>query len=298
VTDANLLLGRLATDRFVEGAIELQQQRARNRFEELKGSLATVEEFAFGILRIVESHMQRAIRVVSVERGHDPRQFALLAFGGGGPLHACALARSLEIPHVLVPMMPGALSALGILLADSVWDISRTVMLPQEALGNLDERFRELESTCSVQISARGLLIERSLDIRYRGQGYELNVPHSPDALEAFHLKHEQRYGFADRNRPVELVNLRLRLKEQAPEFTFPERPLRDGDGLQAACGEQQVHFDGTWHKTRIYNRDILHPGDTIEGPALIAEYTSTTVLPPGCRLNVDRWSNLLIQVS
>jgi N-methylhydantoinase A len=299
VTDANLLLGRLASHRFVERSMELQEQRARMRFEELKGSVATVEEFAFGILRIVEFHMQRAIRVVSLERGHDPRQFALLAFGGGGPLHACALARSLEIPHVIVPILPGALSALGILLADSVSDVSRTVMLPQEAIANLDERFRDLESTCSTQrISVRGLLIERSVDIRYRGQGYELNVPHSADVLQTFHAMHEQRYGFADRNRPIEFVNLRLRLRKRAGEFTFPERPLRDDDGSKAACGEQQVYFDGIWHKTSIYNRDLFHPGDTIRGPALIAEYTSTTVLPPGCALHVDRWSNLLIQVN
>jgi N-methylhydantoinase A len=299
VTDANLLLGRLVSDRFAGGSIKVEHDRARKRFEELKGPLASVEEFASGILRIIESHMQRAVRVVSVERGHDPRRFALLAFGGGGPLHACALARALEIPHVLVPILPGALSALGILLADAVWDISRTVMLPQAAIGNLDEQFLELENTCSTsQTTAPGALIERSVDIRYRGQGYELNVPHSADTLETFHLKHEQRYGFADRNRPVELVNLRVRFRQRATEITFPERPPREGDGGQAVCGAQQVYFDGKWHTTTLYNRDLLYPGDTIQGPALIAEYTSTTVVPPSCRLSVDRWSNLLIQVT
>jgi N-methylhydantoinase A len=299
VTDANLLLGRLVTDRFAAGAIEVQVARTRRRFEELKGPLASVEEFASGILRVVESHMQRAIRVVSIERGHDPRQFALVAFGGGGPLHACALARSLEMPYVLVPILPGALSALGILLADSVRDISRTVMLSQKSIGNLEERFAELESTCSTeQFSAQGMLIERSLDIRYRGQGYELNVPHSADTLEAFHLKHAQHYGFGDRNRQVEIVNLRVRLRDRATEFSFPERATRDGDGSQAVCGEQQVYFEGTWHTAVIYDRDLLHPGDTIQAPALIAEYTSTTVVPPGCRLSVDRWNNLLIHVT
>jgi N-methylhydantoinase A len=299
VTDANLLLGRLVSDRFAGGSIKVEHERARKQFEAIKGPLPSVEEFASGILRVVESHMQRAIRVVSVERGHDPRQFALLAFGGGGPLHACALARSLEIPFVLVPMMPGALSALGILLADSVRDISRTVMLSQDAMHDLDERFLELENTCSAsQPLSPDMLIERSLDIRYRGQGYELNVPHCADTLEAFHLKHEQRYGFADRKRPFEIVNMRLRLRRPAPEFTFPERPPRDGDGRQAVCGEQQVYFDGKWRTTTLYNRDLLHPGDAIQGPALIAEYTSTTVVPPDCDLSVDRWSNLLIQVT
>jgi N-methylhydantoinase A len=172
-------------------------------------------------------------------------------------------------------------------------------MLPQESIDNVEERFRELEKTCSTeQSSAPGVRIERSLDIRYRGQGYELNVPHSADILEMFHVKHKQRYGFADRDRPVELVNLRLRLRQPASALTFPERPPQDGDAAQAVCGEQQVYFDGEWHSTRIYNRDLLRPGDTIQSPALITEYTSTTVLPPGCTLSVDRWSNLLIRVT
>jgi N-methylhydantoinase A len=242
--------------------------------------------------------MQRAIRVVSVERGYDPRQFTLLAFGGGGPLHACALARSLEIPYVLVPMLPGALSALGILLADAVWDLSRTVMLPEGAIANLEDRFLELENACFAEhASQERALIERSLDIRYRGQGYELNVPHTANTLEAFHVKHEHRYGFADRSRQIEIVNLRLRVSRPADGFVFPEREPRDGDGSQAACGEQQAYFDGKWHTAAIYNRDLLHPGDTLRGPALVAEYTSTIVVLPGCRVSVDRWSNLLIQI-
>ncbi|HTV08082.1 MAG TPA: hydantoinase/oxoprolinase family protein [Candidatus Aquilonibacter sp.] len=299
VTDANLLLGRLAADYFAGGTVEFHEQRARERFADRKGSLATVEQFAAGILRIAESHMQRAIRIVSVERGHDPRQFTLVAFGGGGPLHACALARLLDMPRVLVPVLPGALSALGILLADSVSDVSRTVMLPQAATGDLEERFRDMEETCCPgKSSCSNVLLERSFDLRYRGEGYELNVPYCADTLEAFHVKHEQRYGFADRDRDIEIVNLRLRLRKCSEEFTFPQREPREGNGSQAMSGEQQVYFDGAWQRTNIYNRDRLHPGDTIRGPALIAEYTSTTVLPPDCILTVDRWSNLLIEVS
>jgi N-methylhydantoinase A len=299
VTDANLLLGRLVSDRFIGGGIEIQQERARKRFEQFKGPLATVEDFASGILRVAESHMQRAIRIVSIERGHDPRQFTLFAFGGGGPLHACALARSLEIPQVFIPMLPGALSALGILLADSVSDISRTVMLSESALDTLDDRFLDLECACVAQrISSNPVIVERSLDIRYRGQGYEINVPHSAETIETFHLKHEQRYGFAERKRPIEIVNLRLRLRKPHDEIAFPEQTPHDGDGAQAACGEQQVYFDSGWHRTSIYNRDLLHPGDRINGPALIAEYTSTTVVPPNCTLGVDSWNNLLIRVT
>ena len=139
VTDANLLLGRLDQDSFLGGGVQLDRQRAEQIMGEQKGPLGSAEEFAAGILRVVETQMEKAIRVISLERGHDPRQFTLVAFGGGGPLHACSLARALRIPTVLVPAMPGALSAVGILLADAVRDYSRTVMLPAEATESIDD---------------------------------------------------------------------------------------------------------------------------------------------------------------
>ena len=150
--------------------------------------------------------MERAIRYVSVERGHDPREFVLLAFGGGGPVHACALARSLQIPKVTRPALPGALSAMGILLADATRERSHTVMLPGEMLQSLDEHFQSLEMEARVEFSAEDPLIsfERSVDLRYKGQGYELNVPYRSEAAEAFHIQHERHFGFADRNRQLE----------------------------------------------------------------------------------------------
>jgi N-methylhydantoinase A len=299
VTDANLLLGRLDNNRFLDGAAELNVERARKAFSELKGTLPTVEEFAVGILRVVESNMERAIRYVSVERGHDPREFVLLAFGGGGPVHACTLARSLQIPTVLVPANPGALSALGILLADATRERSRTVMLPSEILHDLEEHFGSLETEARAEFSAEDVLIvEHSVDLRYRGQGYELNVPYSAEAAEMFHLQHEQHFGFADRNRQLEIVNVRVRLRLSAEFFTFAETPVERGNGSQALSGKSQIYFDGVWLAAANYTRDLLHPGDTIQGPALIGEYTSTTVLPPGCSLGVDRRGNLLIAVT
>lgn len=299
VTDANLLLGRLDGASFVGGAIELDIDRTRNAFCELKGSLPSIEEFASGILRVVESNMERAIRYVSVERGHDPREFVLMAFGGGGPVHACALARSLQIPKVLIPAVPGALSALGILLADATRERSRTVMLPGEMLLGLEEHFESLEAEAREEFSIEdALIVERSIDLRYKGQGYELNIPYSSKAAEAFHLRHGQQFGFADRNRQLELVNVRVRLRLPAEPFTFAEAALERGDGSQALCGVKQTYFDGAWLATATYNRDSLHPGDTIRGPALIGEYTSTTVLPPGCLLEVDGKGDLLITVN
>jgi N-methylhydantoinase A len=297
VTDANLLLGRLDTTQFMGGAVALDLVRTRSRMDELKGSLASAEEFAAGILRVVETQMERAIRLISVERGHDPRRFTLVAFGGGGPLHACALARALRVPAVLIPAMPGALSAVGILLADAVRDYSRTVMLPGNALADLDERFAELEQRGRGELADADAVVERSVDLRYSGQGYELNIPYTQDAAENFHALHAQRYGFSDIARPLDIVNLRLRLRVPAEPYSPAVKPLQPGDGAAALREKRQVLFDSVSHATSIYSRDALVPGDSFSGPALITEYTSTTVLPPGCRLEVDGFGNLVIHI-
>lgn len=303
VTDANFILGRLDTESFLGGGVRLDRERAVALMREQKGTLATVEEFAAGILRVVETQMEKAIRVISVERGHDPRDFTLVAFGGGGPLHACALARALRIPRVLVPALPGALSAVGILLADGVRDFSRTVMLPGEAMGDLAESFVELETAAASEFTAEGLagVAQRTLDLRYRQQGYELNVgydPQSPEkSAEAFHQLHLQRYGFCDAARPIEIVNLRLRMVAAGEPYTPPRRALAPGDGRGAFYAERAVYFDGAFKTTRFYRRDGLVPGDAIEGSAMITEYTSATLLPPGARAHVDELGNIVIEV-
>jgi len=303
VTDANLLLGRLDAGSFLGGSVTLHQEQSAQILNEQKGQLATAEDFATGILRVVETNMAKAIRVISIERGHAPRNFALVAFGGGGPLHACALARALRIPNVLIPAMPGALSAVGILLADHVRDYSRTVMLPGDNISNIAAIFAEIESRATADFAAEGLrgTAQRSLDLRYRSQGYELNVtcdPESPSAaIEAFHRLHLQRYGFSDAEKPVEIVNLRLRMIAAAEPW-LPQRadPI-PGGGHAAFTGEQAMHFDGKPIPAKLYRRDLLTPGDNIEGPALVVEYTSATILPPGCRARVDGYSNLVISI-
>jgi N-methylhydantoinase A len=295
VTDANLLLGRLDTTQFMGGAVALDVARTRSIFEQRRGELASVEAFAEGILRVVETQMERAIRVISVERGHDPRRFTLVAFGGGGPLHACAVARALRVPTVMIPAHPGALSAVGILLADAVRDFSRTVMLPGSRMGELEASFQALEAQANETDPAA--VFERSLDLRYRGQGYELNVPWSDDPAARFHALHAQRYGFSNVERPLEIVNLRLRVRIPSEPYAPAAEPVTSGDGAQALRGEQQTYFDGAWHATPIYDRELLRPGDTLSGPALVAEYSSATVLPPGSQLTVDALRNLLIAV-
>jgi N-methylhydantoinase A len=270
---------------------------------EQMGGLETVEEFAAGIVRVVETQMEKAIRVISVERGHDPRDFTLVAFGGGGPLHACSLARALRIPRVLVPALPGALSAVGILLADSVRDFSRTVMLPGEAMESVGETFGELEKQGAAEFAAEGLkgVVERSLDVRYRRQGYELNVRYEPQApersIEAFHELHRQRYGFADAARPTEIVNLRVRMIAASEPYEPERQTVVASDGSAACSAEREVWFEGGWRPTRFYKRELLRRGDAIAGPAMITEYTAATLVPPGCAARVDGLANLVIDL-
>lgn len=303
VTDANLLLGRLDAETFLGGGVRLDSERTKRLMDEQKGPLQTVVEFAAGIVRVVETEMEKAIRVISIERGHDPREFTLVAFGGGGPLHACSLARALRIPKVLIPAAPGALSAVGILLADTVRDFSRTVMLPGSEVERLGEYFVGLEDRGRAEFAAEGLegLAQRSVDLRYRGQGYELNVPwdekNPKRAIDAFHALHKERYGFCDAARPVELVNLRLRMITKGADYAPARRELVPGNGRAARIGERGVFFDGQFCTTLLYRRDALVPGDRFCGPAMITEYTAATLLPPGDCVEVDGFGSLVISI-
>ena len=303
VTDANFLLGRLDPETFLDGAGNLDREATERLFGEQKGSLATIHDFAAGILRVVESSMEKAIRVISIDRGRDPRDYTLVAFGGGGPLHACALASKLRIRQVLIPSAPGALSAMGILLADSVRDDSQTVMLPGEAIGQLGSVFADLEARAHADFAADGLVGNptRTVDLRYQSQGYELNVPwddQSPQsALESFHSLHRERYGFSDNSRAIEIVNVRLRLTAAAEPYTPARKACLPGDGRAACYAERDVYLDGQAIPSRFYHRTGLVPGDVVEGPAMITEYTSATLLHPSDRAAVDGFGNLLISI-
>jgi N-methylhydantoinase A len=191
----------------------------------------------------------------------------------------------------------------GILLADVVRDYSRTVMLPGDAIANLAENFAELEKQGAAEFAAEGLagVPERTLDLRYRRQGYELNVEYNPYApaqsIEMFHRKHHERYGFSDAARPIEIVNLRLRMVAAGEPYTPPRHALVAGDGAAACYAERNVYFDGHPQPTRFYRREQLVPGDTIPGPAMITEYTSATLLPPGSHASIDGYGNIVIAV-
>ncbi len=298
VTDANLVLGRLHPQSFLDGGVTLDIQRTQQILSQHKGPLASVEEFAAGVLRVVETQMEKAIRVISMERGFDPREFTLVAFGGGGPLHACSLARALKIPTVLVPMMPGALSAMGILLADGVRDYSRTVMLPGEQITHFSSVFAQLQDRFECDPNA---VLHHSVDIRYRKQAYELNVPFDPvspeKSITAFHQQHQQRYGFHDASRPVEIVNARLRVVKAGERFVAAfSDPIETGL-CDPHWTEHEMILDGKRIPSRIYQRQTLQPGHRIPGPAMIVEYTSSTLIPTGCIACVDGYRNLVISI-
>ncbi|MGO4211237.1 hydantoinase/oxoprolinase family protein [Terriglobus sp. 2YAB30_2] len=299
VTDANVTLGRLDPDLFLGGKIRLDDTRTLQLMEEARGSLGSVEQFAAGIVLLAETAMEKAIRVISIERGYDPREFTLVSFGGAGPLHACSMARSLQIPRVLVPRLPGVLSALGILLADTVRDYSRTVMLPASDAETLAAQLQELETRATEELQRQGLFgeAEHSIDLRYVGQGYELNVPYGTSHLEEFHSLHRKRYGYASAETPVEVVNVRVRVTVRTTPVDLPKSELIAGDGSQAVLRTRPIYFDGAWRESKVYQREQLRSGDRFAGPALIAEYSSTTVVPPGCIAEVDAFGNLVIEV-
>jgi N-methylhydantoinase A len=297
VTDANLVLGRLHPDHFLGGAMRLDPERARAALDGVcRQMFATTEALAQGIVRVANSHMESALRKVSVERGQNPRSFTLLAFGGAGPLHACELASSLGIREVLVPAAPGALSALGILDADLRREFSRTVMLPpgDRRIRNV---FDELEEEARVTFRSEGVTpsLTRFGDLRYEGQGFELRVDWSANVVEKFHILHERAYGYSDRGRRVEVVTVRVQAVARTRRPRHTPAKLRRGNGRKARLGTHSVFEKGRWRRGALYNRALLEPGDRLAGPAVIMELSATTYLPSGWTAAVDAFNNLVL---
>ena len=318
VTDANLILGRLIPDQFLGGRLTLD----RKRVEELASGVASqigagIEEAALGIIRVVNSNMERAIRAISLERGYDPREFTLVPFGGAGPMHCCELAQELAIPRILVPARPGILSALGVAIADVVKDYSRTVMLRGGDVdrARLDEEFLGMEGLARQELSAEGLPVDRMkvrrfVDVRYVGQSFELTVdyPASPRSGsrqrnlrrvigDSFYQAHLRRFGYADRNQPVEIVNLRLKLELEVDKLEVAREAPGPVDASSARTGEAQVVFSQGVTTAGLYQRDRLHCGHRVPGPALILQMDTTIVLPPEWQGEVDPLGNLLLEL-
>jgi N-methylhydantoinase A/oxoprolinase/acetone carboxylase beta subunit len=287
VTDAHVVLGRISAAQLLGGAMNIDAERAAAAVglvaARLKIDLAAA---AAGILRVANANMERAIRVVSVERGHDPRDFALVAFGGCGGLHACEIAQELGIRTVIVPEYAGALSALGMLMADAVRDYAAGV------LGKLDieKMFAALEQRARRESPKAE--VERTADLRYRGQSYELNVPwNDGDPATLFHREHEKIYGYANAGRDIEIVTIRVRARKtlEKPKLT------RNGAMEKSKPEQRRVWIDG-WKKVDVWKRASL-TNQSKQGPALVLDYGSTTLVSPAWKFRVDRAGNLLLTV-
>ncbi len=300
VTDANLVLGRLRPDAFLGGEMSLDVAASERAVGAIAEQLdIELHEAAEGIIRIANEHMARALRVISVQRGIDPRQMTLACFGGAGGLHVCALAEALGMREAMVPIHGGVLSALGMLTAPRGRQLSRTHqgLLDTITADEIEQVVAELRGEGERSLMQEGLTAGEitahpSLDLRYRGQSYTLNVAWSGDidaAAEAFHQAHQERYGHR-LELSVELVNLRLRLRGPQPQL--PIKPLHGG-GQGGVPGQAAMH--GIDAPVELYRRDALQVGDVIDGPALVTEQVSTTFIAPQWRAMVDPHGNLIL---
>lgn len=303
VTDANLLLGRLRPQQFLGGDFILDEARAQSltaKWLKQNAPQMTVQDFAEGVIRVVNANMEKALRVVSVEKGYDPRDFTLVAFGGAGALHACALAEALEIPRVHVPQMPGALSALGILMSDVVKDFSRSILSTvdgQLPMAELQRELKLLKQRSDQEFKSEGwsgrLQHRASIDLRYVGQGFELNVPLSDRSLGEFHRQHHLRYGYSQPEKQVEIVTLRLRSWAASPAVA--QQRQKNVPRSTKKSESAQVVFDGKRVFCPVIERESLRSGARKRGPAIITEYSATTVVPPGMTCRLDHSGTLVI---
>ncbi len=286
VTDAHVVLGRIAADQLIGGEMHLVTDRAATAVDSIAHQLGISRVAAAqGIVRVANANMERAIRLVSVERGHDPRDFALVAFGGCGGLHACEIARELGIRTVLVPEYAGALSALGMLLASQVRDYAAGVL----NRSGFEGEFLRLERTARKDLPGAELV--RSADIRYTGQSYELTVPwNAGDPAAPFHREHQRVYGYSNPDRSIEIVTIRVRARLSVQKPKLVSRSASSRKVTDPAL--RRIHSAGAWRKTPVYERSNL-PKRTVPGPALVLDYGSTTLVPRGWSFSVDMVGSL-----
>jgi N-methylhydantoinase A len=332
VTDANLVLGRLRPESFLGGRMELHPERSREALARLGAALGlNAEAAAEGVIRVANVQMARALRRVSVERGHDPRVFCLLPFGGGGPLHACELADLVGIRRLLVPPHPGTLSALGLLLSDVTKDYSRTLMRPtvQIAQEELEMVFQSLAQQAAADLAAEGvapneITLRFTADMRYRGQSYEVAVPVSgvqgfrgsgvqdnrslggperlnapaPECLvEEFHDRHAALYGHGSPGQATEIVQARLQAIGRTAKPALPRLTREAAPSPARPIDTQRILFQ-EWREAPVFRRSDLLPGHCLEGPALVLQEDTTTLITPGWRSMVDDWGNLVLSRS
>jgi N-methylhydantoinase A/oxoprolinase/acetone carboxylase beta subunit len=308
LTDANVVLGRIDPERFLGGEMRLDRELAVAAVQRLADQLGLgLLEAAEGIVRIANANMSEAIRSRTVQKGHDPREFALVAFGGGGPTQAAEVAESLDIPEVIVPPYPGITSAMGLLTSDLKYDQMRTVFMTEGAIDTerLDGQLASAADELRERLRSDGVTdgeidVAAGLDCRYVGQGYELRIPlpdgrFDPEVLDEFHRLHEQEYGHAFRD-PIEIVNLRVTATGRRARV---ERLPASGDGGEPLLGEGESVFrrNGSLSASaaRHYERALLPVGEPVPGPAILFQRDTTTVVPPGWAACADPSGSLIL---
>jgi N-methylhydantoinase A len=314
VTDANVVLGYINPDYFAGGSIRLRPEAAARAIEEkvARPLGVALEDAAWGIHAIVNTNMELATRVVSIERGRDPRDLTFVAFGGSGPVHGCRLAQALGIPRAILPAAAGVTAAIGLLAAEVRFDVARTYVRRLDAVdparlgGMYAEMARQALEVVRESAVAGEIAVVRSADARYVGQGYELTVPVPPGELDAgalgrvraaFDEVYAARYGYANPREPVEVVTWKLSAVGGSPRIALAKAQPEDGG--RAVKGGRRAYFPEArgYVDTPVYDRYALAAGARLTGPAIVEERESTTVLPPGATASVDEYANLLVEV-
>lgn len=314
VTDANVILGRINPGYILDGKMKMNPEKARQVMKEkIADPLGmTVEEAAEGILKVVNANMIRGIRVISIEKGHDPRNFSLVAFGGAGPVHAVDIGLELGSKEIVIPPNPGITCAMGMLMADVRHDYVQTVLANAAQL-NLEETnavIGQLASEAKEELAKEGfadpnIRLQVALDLRYLRQAYEIDVPVeglvlTPELVERavrdFHVLHNKVYGFSREEETVELVNIRLTAIGEIPKIRFDKNGNGSGGELRAVQS-RNVFFGGRFVETPVYNRSDLGAGTAVEGPAIVEQLDSTIVIYPGQRAETDAFGNLIIHL-
>ncbi len=298
VTDADLVGGVLGPA-LLGGRLPLDPSLSRKGFEALASDLRlSLDDAVQGVQQVVRATMSKAMRLVLAKRGLDPRRFTLLAFGGAGPMHACALARELGVPRVLVPFLPGSFSAYGILISDVRLEYSRSLFRSLEKSGSaLEETMDDFQERAQRDLEAQGLdpgraVLEGSVDLRFHGQSFEINVPLKGNLAASFRRAHRARYGYASTREPIDVVTARLVARVPRPRH-LPAPPR----GVIPRADTRAVLFDRGWEETHVLPRKTLPVGFESNGPLVIEEDQATTLVPPGAHLRVDSLGLLDIEV-
>jgi N-methylhydantoinase A/oxoprolinase/acetone carboxylase beta subunit len=310
VTDANLVLGRLDPEFFLGGQMKIFPERSLEALEGLARKIKkSLLNTASGIIEIANANMEKAIRVISIERGFDPRSFVLFSFGGAGGMHAVDIASHLKIPQVIVPRNSGVLSAFGLLLADSIKDYSKSILKIADRISRkeLEAHFVRLSQKSIKDMAEDGFKKDEIslfpfLDLRYLGQSYEITIPLRHDIrsdfsfISDFHQAHKKLYSYLHPERPVEVVNIRLKAVGRCKKIKLKKIKAKSPNPERALIKKQTIHYGGNKCQASVFNRSLLCSGNRLKGPALVIDPESTTFLPPGYGLRVDGFLNLIIQ--